>query len=78
MAQQTKSKSTRKSGGGRSKPRGNSSTSKRTTKTRANSSGSQSRRGTQSKAGSTARKRSSVIELFEQQGHGRERKGRID
>ena len=34
MAQQTKSKSTRKSGGGRSKPRGNSSTSKRTTKTR--------------------------------------------
>ena len=58
MAQQTKSKSTRKSGGGRSKPRGNSSTSKRTTKSRANSSGSQSRRGTQSKAGSTARKRS--------------------
>ena len=58
MAQQTKSKSTRKSGGGRSKPRGNASTSKRTTKARANSSGAQSRRGTQSRAGSTARKRS--------------------
>jgi hypothetical protein len=58
MAQQTKSKSTRKSGGGRSKPRGNSSTSKRTTKARANSSGSQSRRGTQSRAGSKSRKRS--------------------
>ena len=58
MAQQTKSKSTRTSGGGRSKTRGNSSTSKRTTKSRANSSGSQSRRGTQSRAGSTARKRS--------------------
>ena len=58
MAQQTKSKSTRKSGGGRSKPRGNSSTSNRTTKSRANSSGSQNRRRTQSRAGSTARKRS--------------------
>ena len=60
MAQQTKSKSTRQSGGDRSKPRGNSSTSRRTTKARPNSSGSQSRRGTQSKAGSTARKRSSA------------------
>ena len=60
MAQQTKSKSTRKSGGGRSKPRGNASTSKRTTKSRANSSGSQSRRGTQSRPGSTARKRSNA------------------
>jgi len=58
MAQQTKSKSTQKSGGGVSKPRGNSTTSKRTTKARANSRGSQSRRGTQSKARSTARKRS--------------------
>ncbi len=60
MAQQTKSKSTRKSGGGRSKPRGNASTSKRTTKSRANSSGSQNRRGTQSRGGSTARKRSNA------------------
>ena len=60
MAQQTKSKSTQKSGGGRSKPRGNSSTSKRTTKARANSSGSQSRRGTQSRARSTASKRANA------------------
>jgi len=58
MAQQTKSTSTQKSRGGESKPRGNSSTSKRTTRARANSSGSQNRRGTQSKAGSTARKQS--------------------
>jgi len=58
MAQQTKSKSTRKSGGGGSKPRSNASTSKRTTKSRANSSRSQNRRGTQSRAGSTTRKRS--------------------
>ena len=57
MAQQTKSKSTRTSGGGRSKTRGNSSTSNRT-KSRANSGGSRTRRGTQSRAGSTARKRS--------------------
>lgn len=55
MAQQTKSK--QKSGGGRSKPRSNPSTSKRTTKSRANSSGSQTQRGTQSRAGSAARKR---------------------
>ena len=60
MAQQTKSQSTRKSGGGRSKPRGNSSTNKRTTKSRANSSGSQNRRVTQSRAGSTTRKRSNA------------------
>jgi hypothetical protein len=60
MAQQTKSKSTRRSGGGKSKPRDNSSTSRRTTKSRANSSGSKSRRGTQGKAGATARKRSNA------------------
>jgi hypothetical protein len=58
MAQQTKSKSTQRSGGVRSKPRGNSSTSNRTTKSRASSSESQNRRRAQSKAGSTARKRS--------------------
>jgi hypothetical protein len=45
MAQQTKSKSTRKSGGGRSKPRSNSSTSKRTTKSRSTG---QSRNGAKS------------------------------
>ena len=39
MAQQTKSKSTRKSGGARSKPRSNSSTSKRTTKSRSTGQG---------------------------------------
>ena len=45
MAQQTKSKSTRKSGGARSKPRGNASTSKRTTKSRSTG---QSRNGAKS------------------------------
>ena len=45
MAQQTKSKSTRKSGGARSKPRSNSSTSKRTTKSRSTG---QSRNGAKS------------------------------
>ena len=78
VAQQTKSKSTRKSSGGRSKPRSNSSTSKRTTKSRANSSGSQTQRGTQSRAGSTARKRTNSSNSSSNRGHRRERKGHVD
>jgi hypothetical protein len=49
VAQQTKSQSSRKSGGGKTKPRGNSSTSQRTAKSRGDSSGAQHRRGTNAK-----------------------------